>query len=499
LSSFINCHDFGRILAFMHQSRAIAADSYDVFDTLIARRCIEPWRIFEEVGRIVGAPGFTAARLSAEASLSGRDYSLDDIYAALGAQVPLPKETCEALKSLEISTELSQVVPIAENQARVRHGDLLISDMYLPPAVIRRLLAATGFDKRVGLVVSTGGKRSGQIWPRIAPQVTIGRHLGDCPIADDAMPDRHGVRSERTALSAPSEIEQWLIGENLRPLALFVREARLRSHHEDPLLRGLQRIQIEINLPILLLSTIQLCRVASAIGADRLLFCSRDCDLWLELYRVMAPIAGAHFEGEYYYTSRIARTAGSADTLAYSRACLGERALVVDACGTGWSLSHLFEKLGMRGRHAFFIHHCAPLAMYEHKAPTPQNCTIHTAMHPAEPIANVAIEMVNTAEHGSVVDVRDIAGTFVPVLADGWCERVRAAVRTGRGAFLDALRCLPQHDLRPLLDLPPDRIASLVETLYRHLGTRAELHVAFLDAFCRETREVHKTLEIPLP
>jgi hypothetical protein len=486
-------------MPFMHQSRAITADSYDVFDTLIARRCIEPWRIFEEVGRLVGAPGFTAARLSAEASLAGQDYTLDDIYRALGAQVPLPPETCDALKSLEIATELSQVIPIEENQARVQHGDLLISDMYLPADVIRRLLAAAGFDKRVGLVVSTGGKRSGQIWPRIAPQVTIGRHLGDCPIADDAMPDRHGVRAERTALSAPSEIERWLLGQDLRPLALLVREARLRSHHEDPLLRGLQRIQIEINLPILILSTIQLCRVAHDVGADRLLFCSRDCDLWLELYRVMAPIAGAQMAAEYYYTSRIARTDASSDMLAYSRACLGDRALVVDACGTGWSLSHLFAKLGMRDRHAFFIHHCAPLALYEDKAPTPQTCIIHTAICPAEPIANVAIEMVNTAEHGSVIDVRDVAGTFVPVLADGWCERVRVAVRTGRVAFLDALRLLQQHDLRPLLDLPPERIASLVETLYRHLGTRAELRVAFLDAFCRETKEVHKTLDIPLP
>ncbi|WP_419730652.1 glycosyltransferase [Lichenicola sp.] len=478
----------------------IRLNSFDVFDTLIARRCLEPWRIFEQVGAQVGIPGFVQARLMAEGQLAGRAYTLDDIYVSLAGLWSLTPDQADWLKSLELAAEIDNVIPIAENIDQVRHGDLLISDMYLPEPAIRSLLAAAGLDKRVGLIVSTRGKREGLIWPRIAPTVDIARHLGDDVLADVEMPTRFGIPSVRTEVATPSLVEGWLMQAELRPLALLVREARLRSTHEDPVMRGLQRIQVDLNLPILLLSTIQLLRVAGEIGADRLLFCSRDCDLWLELFRALRPPGGGPaIPAEYFYTSRIARLGASPDYLAYARDRIGARGLLVDACGTGWSASHLLQSLGRLDAHAFFIHQCAPLAVYEQSAPTPRGCTIHAVIHPESAIPNVGIEMVNTAEHGSVSDVRTIAGAVVPVLGQGYADpAVRRAIGLQRRAFMAALSVLTRHDLGALFELSPERIASVVQPLYEHLHAQPELRSVFLAEFRRETREVHATLNVPL-
>ena len=57
--------------------------SFDVFDTLIARRCIEPRRVFDKLEAQLGMPGFAAARIAAEQAVATGAYTLMDIYAEL--------------------------------------------------------------------------------------------------------------------------------------------------------------------------------------------------------------------------------------------------------------------------------------------------------------------------------------------------------------------------------------------------------------------------------
>ena len=472
-------------------------NSFDVFDTLITRRCLQPHQIFDQIGSKIGRSDFTQARIAAEMQLAGQNYTLSDIYDCLAALWQLTPEQTQALQSQEVATGVENVVPIEENLAKVRHGDLLVSDMYLPEKNIRDLLQAAGLCKRFGLVVSTSGKRDGHIWPKITSHFSISRHLGDNPISDLEMPARFGIAAEHTNLSAPTLVETWLAQQGLKRLALFVREARLRTWHEDPALRGLQKIQAEINIPILLLSTVQLMRVVREIEADRLLFCSRDCDLWLELFQALTARIGKDIEAFYFYTSRIARMKASPHYLDYARRMLGGRGLVVDACGTGWSLSHMFRSLGMEGRNAFFIHKCEPLAMYEKHAPTPETCTIHTVIRPVRYIPNVAIELVNTAEHGSVIDVNIVAETPIPVLGSEYeSARARVALGVQRKAFLDALALMRNHDVEEIFHLPSESIANIVQALYEHLNVQPELSDVFISDYRKDAHEVYTTLNV---
>ena len=54
--------------------------SHDIFDTLIARRCIDPRNILIEVEQASQRPGFAASRTQAEALLyAAGPYDLDAI------------------------------------------------------------------------------------------------------------------------------------------------------------------------------------------------------------------------------------------------------------------------------------------------------------------------------------------------------------------------------------------------------------------------------------
>ena len=158
--------------------------SFDIFDTLIARNCIEPHVIFSRIEALTQHAGFAADRRAAEQRVSNRAYTLDDIYDELMKVRCWTQDERDHAQAAEIFLELEAVIPVAENMAQVRDGDVAVSDMYLPESVIRMLLKKAGLDKEIGMVVSAHGKRSGEIWPHLLANYHIEQHVGDNKIAD---------------------------------------------------------------------------------------------------------------------------------------------------------------------------------------------------------------------------------------------------------------------------------------------------------------------------
>lgn len=406
-------------------------NSFDVFDTLIARRCIEPGRIFDLVERNCGVPGFARHRREAEATLQGGDTSLDAIYTALARRMGLGPHAAARLQAAELQAEFDNVIPIAANLDRLRDGDILVSDMYLSEAVIQALLAKAGLDRPCGLIVSTNGKSSGRIWPVLQSRLRIACHVGDHPHADIAAPASHGIAAEHTMRAAPDPVETWLIEREQRDIAEIIREVRLRTGDTDPVSDRLRWVQTHLNFPLLLLASLRLARQANRIGCSHLLFSSRDCNLWLPLYNLIAPHCGAP-PGRYFYTNRQTRVYPSADYRAYAEQALGDTGMVVDLCGSGWSLAHLLRHLGQTGRDIFLLHHMPELPRYETIGPAPATCRIHAILPPSTPgLRNDVLEMCNYASHGTVLDVKSIGTAAVPVLApDPYSRAARAARET---------------------------------------------------------------------
>ncbi len=430
--------------------------SFDIFDTLIARRCVEAQNIFLEVASQAEDPRFPRARASAEARLAGGDYGLDDIYRALRSDLGLTEERSEELKRLEIAAELENSIPIAENLSRVRDGDYLVSDMYLPEPVIRRMLDGAGLRRSVTILLSANGKSSGRVFREPVFRDAIESHEGDNLESDVNIPLSLGIRAVHNRTHALHPVEKLLRKYGLERLCRVVREIRLGQLPAGPEMRPIFEAQMLFNLPLLVLASAAIRRHCAQRGLSYVNFCSRDCVHLKRVFDLLFP-HGAGIRTNYFYTSRLCRIRASESYLDYCRAHFLPGSVLVDLCGTGWSLSYLLGRLGV-GSEIFLLHRIpkdsSMAATYRAICPVDTPAGI-TAVMEGTCFRNDMWEQLNYASHGMVTGVRaDGSATgFVPEFGEpGYPPRVAESVAFA-GALVGRLASvLERNDTGALLD-----------------------------------------------
>ncbi len=130
-------------------------NSFDVFDTLLARRFITSVPLFNQMEAELKIPDFQQRRVAAD----NGSRTLAEIY----QELDLP----ENVMHREVELEFDNAVPIVQNLQRVQHGDLLISDMYMSASDILRMVRGVGLDKQVTIYQSNKGKSSGDVWRQL--------------------------------------------------------------------------------------------------------------------------------------------------------------------------------------------------------------------------------------------------------------------------------------------------------------------------------------------
>ncbi len=400
-------------------------NSFDVFDTLIARRCIWPEAIFSEVEKRAGASGFAEARRRAEKlfSTAGRPYNLQDVYHYLGQQHKLEEKATENLRKLEIQVELDNAIPIQANLNRVRDGDFLISDMYLSEDVIRQMLSKVGLRKQITLIVSTHGKSLGHVWDRVQSCLDLSYHRGDNAWSDFQVPSSKNIRAIIDTQAGLTDIEKRLIDAGLQPLAALIREVRLGNPYEDWVQRQLYDFSCQLNFPLLYLASIHLHTIINDRKIQRILFASRDGNLWIYLWKQFFP----EIESEYFYSSRVSYLAASADYSRYALSRLSPSTILADLTGRGLSPSKFFHDFAVRPLLYFLLDTSSPSdfsGVYaEALGEIPEKLeTVALALNSelehggTQAHDHSLLELLNSATHGSILDVRYIAeiDRFVP-------------------------------------------------------------------------------------
>lgn len=321
-------------------------NSFDLFDTLLVRRALHPHRVFEDVERALGAIGFVQARISAERALRERgvNFDLDDIYLELVAGNTCSPEIAERLKSAEIEAEFDHAEPVRENLARVRENDLVVSDMYLPEDVLRRLLRHIGLRQFVHIVVSSAGKHFGTVWPQLGEDFLVLRHIGDNPHADVEVPSSHGIVTEAYAGTQPGPVEQLLASAGMFELAGIVRVLRLGCPHPAGSNEALLwQLYAQCNVPLLYLLAAAIRQALNTRGKHRVLFSARDCLFLSDAFSLLLPQTDAryiHVSRQVLWQDREAARAMLARTGL-------EDALVVDIASTGHSWYRFAEAVSM--------------------------------------------------------------------------------------------------------------------------------------------------------
>lgn len=453
--------------------------SFDIFDTLIARRCIESHNIFKEMEKNIKLDGFANLRVQAEAHLSTGSYSIDDIYLYIEDKYKINHDVTELLKKIEIDTEINNVIGIKQNLEQVHNGDILISDMYLSPDVILKLLNKAGLDKQVGIIVSNSGKKDGDVWPKLKGMVCIEQHSGDNLHADVNSPMTHGLFAEHCLASALTPYEVFFRDNGFETLARTVREVRLGtiSNCDGNEINQQKLIQININIPILIMFSVFLKMEIKKQGLSNVLFSSRDCYNLYRLFSFFNDKCQWNIPSHYFYTSRISRVSPSDSYIKYFNNLATSDSAVIDLCGTGWSLGHLYERVGFYPN-TYLLHDLSDTSgvkvEYEKIKKSNHNITI-TSLVSNSVLNNACLEQVNYIDSGMLLDVLVLDGvcSMIPVFENpNYPEKVMKVIKNMDVVHKSFFDTLDKNDVALLVDeieRGSNKIHGMVNELYGNL------------------------------
>jgi hypothetical protein len=319
--------------------------SWDVFDTLLARRCIHPYGIFHIVEQETKMRGFTKIRIQSEQRVAARKYdtyTIDDIYEEIISSFKVDPSLGARLKEFEINTEIEQTIPIVENLRKVKAGDILISDMYLPKDVITSMLLKVGLNIPFELIVTTNGKASSRIWNDFICQDMQLSHTGDNITTDIAVPGKMGIDVNLTSLARLTPSEDYLLTQNQIEFAQYLRGIRLKNKYSTELEKSYWQLFSSGNLGILLIYLKLIEDFLQSKSYEFVGFCGRDCYFLHQLYAKSRAINKKLPCGEYLYYSRKMLRQSPEVFSEYLRSKInGRKTLLIDITGTGAHLSSI--------------------------------------------------------------------------------------------------------------------------------------------------------------
>ena len=304
--------------------------SFDVFDTLLIRKTLVPWDVFELVEkrqREKGAPidGFVKYRKAATESL--QCATIHEIYVWLREKLGWSEAFAQEILGLELEIERENILPRTEAielfffALQEKKKVVLTSDMYLPADILGGLLSGCGVRGYEKLLVSCDfrkDKRSGLfgILRRMyGPEKKL-LHIGDDPTADAEMCRREGIDSvllpsplalavsrgwEDSVLSACSLMERCLLGMCVAEL--------FRDPFQNPNLQDrppedrLRRFAVSVIGPLAVGFLTWLIRELGSFPCDGVLFFGRDGYFLRLAYQSLGQLVPLP-PSVYYYTSR---------------------------------------------------------------------------------------------------------------------------------------------------------------------------------------------------
>lgn len=418
--------------------------SFDVFDTLITRSTATPEGIFllmqkylrEGKGTSVFSDElvnhFPALRIDSEKNARRfhpkTEIHIKQIYDVMGQMTRLSLKDKTFLMELEEHCELACVVGIEKNikklKALIARGEkvILLSDMYLPAAAIRRMLLKADeiFDKIPLYVSCEHGvtKSSGLLYAMVHEKENVDYpqwvHYGDNEISDVNVPRLFGIRAKRV----PSPV-----------MRLWERAMADYFHLESDLMLQLilgcsnklcrneksEAFQIGASCASLILFPYVAWVIQSALerNISKLYFIARDGFLLKKIADIYIDKNRLDIKTKYLYGSRQAWECKDTDKRNMLMRYLRQEITVsnddfglVDTHGTGKSVSGIAELLKMKIK-AFYYVLLEP--------PYDKNCDFYVYSADAH---NGIIEALCRAPHGITLGYVDKGDEVAPQLAE---------------------------------------------------------------------------------
>ncbi|MBR5407646.1 MAG: hypothetical protein IK111_08390 [Lachnospiraceae bacterium] len=184
--------------------------SFDIFDTLVMRRVLQPRDVFDPVAAGIDhehvAKVFKDTRIRAEEQLYDTQVSptIDEIYDLIGRELKLESSDIKKLRDMELKAEISVTVPRLRMVNALKYSFdkgrrvILTSDMYFGEADIRKVLAAAGITGSFDMLVScdhSASKERGTLYGILKEKANGSSilHIGDDEINDIQRARENGI------------------------------------------------------------------------------------------------------------------------------------------------------------------------------------------------------------------------------------------------------------------------------------------------------------------
>lgn len=403
--------------------------SFDIFDTLIARTVREPPDIFSIVEMKFPYRDFKAKRIYAQ---SMSNQTIEDIYKQFQSITKESDETIQKLRAFELQTEIENTIPIQSNIAKIKDGDIYISDMYLTSDEIKSILKHHNIKDNV-LLVSPGGKADGTMWERVKRDYVIKKHIGDNYHSDVVMPLKYHIKSEHTEIHKFTAFETCLTNVDFN-LAKVFRWARLSNPHEiNTLEYDLYDQQMQLNIPLLVFMCRQLDSICKAEGRSKVLFLTRDGCLIRKLFSVLYP----QYQSEYFISSRVLNNKSPPEYEEYvKRTYQHDTCILFDLHGSFRSGSGLFMRL---------FGHLPRIYIFSYLPNTPEFETLTYFINNG----NAVVETMNHDIIGSICNYKNGRPVFLPL--ENPYKRI-SIMHEAMGKFLEISSSNTSIALSPLFD-----------------------------------------------
>lgn len=162
-------------------------NSFDIFDTLIARLCYEPNIIFEIIQNKYNLTNFVNLRKKYEFETKNFEKTYDKLKEHYNIDI-------NVIKEYEIFLEYDLSIPINENINKICKDDILVSDMYLSNNIISKMLNKHCKIDNI-LYVSYGEKKNNIFWKNNILAKKINTHYGDNKISDYKNPLKYNINA----------------------------------------------------------------------------------------------------------------------------------------------------------------------------------------------------------------------------------------------------------------------------------------------------------------
>jgi len=196
-----------------------------------------------------------------------------------------------------------------------------------------------------------------------------------------------------------------------------------------------------------------------------------------KIYRVFSKELNWREKSCYFLTSRVSRVRGSESYISYFKSLNKTKSMVVDICGSGWSLGQLYSQSD-----------CIPLTYLVHYLSNNTVMPIYEKIRSSKNYKNLVfltddmtlnssnIEIINYTSSGMFLDMTKLEGydAFIPEFEyPNYNPAVKQAlkqIQMGRDIFINTLKCYNLASIVSEIDVNFSNIPTMFVDLFKFMS-----------------------------